>query len=422
MIYYFIKYPLRIVSMVFFRKLYWTNANRVPKDVPFVLAVNHPTAFIDPILIGSFLGPSVYFMLRGDMFSSKFVGFLLDQIKTIPIFRARDGFSKLRNNHDTLDHVYRKINQGSNILILAEGQTKHEKKMRPIQKGAARMLFGTYEKFGRKDMVVIPVGVNYTNSDEFRSKVMIDFGEAIPLADYLPAYEENPRKGIAELTKKISEGMQERIIHVMDDAREPLASLLMEIYRNNHFESLLPILPNNRQPLAAELKIADEVNQMSQQNFESKAGVAKEYQDLLSALGLKDAAVVQTHKSNWRNTLILIIGLVPFLIGYAFNALPLWLAKFVADKKVKKIEFHSSVRYGAGFILYLIYFIILSIVLFSFGWKWWMIFAIPFLGWFSLIWRDAFLDWNGARSFQSIPNTTKEEINGLRSALQVELD
>ncbi|NNE28232.1 MAG: hypothetical protein HKN16_01255, partial [Saprospiraceae bacterium] len=220
MIYYIFKYPLNLALRVFFRRIFISHKERIPRGVPVVLAVNHPTAFIDPILIAVTMWPTLHFMLRGDLFGSRVARFFFDQIKTIPIFRARDGFASLRNNQEIMKYVNQKINRGSKILILAEGQATHEKKMRPIQKGAARMLFGAYDTYGRKDMVVVPVGINYTNSDEFRSEVMVDFGHPIPLREYLPLYQENPRKAINKMTAEISDGMRQRIIHVEKGERE----------------------------------------------------------------------------------------------------------------------------------------------------------------------------------------------------------
>ena len=38
------------------------------------------------------------------------------------------------------------------------------------------MAFGAYERHGRKDIVIVPIGINYMDVSRFRSKVYADFG------------------------------------------------------------------------------------------------------------------------------------------------------------------------------------------------------------------------------------------------------
>ena len=185
MLYYFVKFLSRIGFRIFFRKINIYYQEPLPKKKPIIFAVNHPTAFLDPVIVGTYIRPAVHFIVRGDVFNSKIIRAILAALKMYPIFRFRDGFSNLKNNQDTLDLMDEKLRQGKHILILAEGETKHEKRMRPIQKGAARMAFGAFEKHGDLDLQVVPVGVNYSDSNKFRSEVMVEFGKALPLKDYL---------------------------------------------------------------------------------------------------------------------------------------------------------------------------------------------------------------------------------------------
>ena len=208
MLYYFAKYASKIWVRVFFRKLYLSNHDSINDDKPIIFAVNHPTAFLDPVLIGALFKPIVHFIVRGDVFIGKVVRAILAGLKMYPIFRFRDGYSNLKNNQATMDLCYKMLNEGKNILILAEGQTKHEKRLRPIQKGTARMAFGAIEEYGELDILIIPVGVNYTDSNRFRSEVMIELGDTISIKDLMPVYRENPRKAIKQLTDAIEVGMR----------------------------------------------------------------------------------------------------------------------------------------------------------------------------------------------------------------------
>jgi len=416
-IYFILKHGVRIGLKVFFRKIFFSNQDLIPKKGPTIFALNHPTAFIDPMVLASIAQPSMHFMLRGDMFKSSFAKWFLNQIHAIPIFRFRDGFANLKNNTDTMQNVYKKLNEGGNIIILAEGNTKHEKKMRPIQKGAARMAFGAFEKFGRTDINIVPVGVNYTDSDVFRSDVMLDFGPAIEIEDYLDTYRENSRTAIKEVTEEVSKRMRERIVHIEDSEREPMANVLLEMKRNLLSQKILPIVDSNRTQLQEEWDLAEKVNGFSNAQFEKIESIATEYKSLVHGLSLKDKALSKLETFNWRNSLILLIGLLPFLVGVILNILPVLLANKVAEVKVKKIEFGSSVRFAVGFFGWIFYYLLVVLILNALGWYWWMILAIPFLGYFALVWIDLFKVWNGARTFADLPKSVKEEFVELRDQL-----
>ena len=96
MIYHFLKFQVNIIIRVFFSWVSFSNKSAIPLKGPVILAMNHPTAFIDPIFVCSYIRPTTHFILRGDIFTTPFYRWFLNEIKTIPIFRKRDGFENLK--------------------------------------------------------------------------------------------------------------------------------------------------------------------------------------------------------------------------------------------------------------------------------------------------------------------------------------
>ena len=204
MLYYILRLWVSWYARYFYAKTYFTGMDKIPTDKPVILACNHPTAFTEPAYIGGSTLKARNFMLRGDMFNdSKLTAAFLRSIKCIPIYRAQDGMANLKKNEATLNYCYELLNNGENIFILSEGESKLEKRLRPIQKGTARLAFGAYEKFGTKDIVIVPIGINYMDASRFRSKVYADFGPPIPISDYFEAHAKNPRRAVKLLTDKI---------------------------------------------------------------------------------------------------------------------------------------------------------------------------------------------------------------------------
>ena len=63
----------------------------------FFFSPNHQNALLDPLLVGTTAGKSIYSLTRSDVFGGPLQWFL-DAMQTIPVYRIRDGYDKLKNN------------------------------------------------------------------------------------------------------------------------------------------------------------------------------------------------------------------------------------------------------------------------------------------------------------------------------------
>jgi 1-acyl-sn-glycerol-3-phosphate acyltransferase len=138
-------YPLtrplaRITLSVFYRRIYWINANRLPRDRPVILASNHPTAFIEPCIFACWLDRPLHFIVRGNLFRKAWAARLLRDLHMIPVYRKKDGgMEEIKKNFSSLAEAEQVLLQNRTLHILAEGHTVHEKRLRPLRKGAARL-------------------------------------------------------------------------------------------------------------------------------------------------------------------------------------------------------------------------------------------------------------------------------------------
>jgi 1-acyl-sn-glycerol-3-phosphate acyltransferase len=218
-----------------------------------LIACNHPNSFMEAIILACFMDRSTHFIVRGDVFKNSWIAYLLRQTHQIPIYRFRDGFSNLKKNESTLEHCYQKLAEGEMIIIFSEGLCIQEKRLRPIQKGTARMAFGSMEEKGVRDLVILPVGVNYLEGTLARTKVMCAYGEPLYLEDYWEAYALNPNKAVKDLTQAIESEMKGHVVHI--DAEEEIVDVLLEIQANEYKESSLPVLDGARERLDRELAL-----------------------------------------------------------------------------------------------------------------------------------------------------------------------
>ncbi len=411
----------RITLKTFFRKIYISGVEKLPIDKPVILAANHPSAFLEPCILATFLPRPLYFMVRGDFFQKALFRTLLMSLHMIPIYRLKDiGIKGVKNNFSSLDYTYDLLKQKKTILILAEGGTVQEKRLRPIQKGTARMALGAIEKYPDLDVHIVPVGVNYTAANQFRSVAMLELADPIIVQNFLKSNKaHHPAKIIQEITQTLKKGLEKVVIIIDKKEDEALTEALFELYRNNYPKISFPIKSETNKPLQRERAIANMVNQLAKKDKKILMAKIKKYQNNLIQNQLKDAVIVQPNIYTKFGIIGIIFGFLPYLLGYLFNFLPVFLGKFLADKWVKEIEFYASVAASSALAAYLIYFSGLLILAAKFESVFLFIFIlmIPFLGFFALQYQEYVKKWRNGRQFhqvsEAIINQLKEKRKGI---------
>lgn len=406
--------------MVFYRKYYYYSwMKRASKKEAYVFAMNHPTAFLDPILIACIYPQSLSFLLRGDVFTSKFVQSLLRGVHTIPIYRERDGIANLRKNEEIIEYCHDLLGANKNLVILAEGYTEHAKRLKPIQKGLARIVFGSYDKHQNENIVIIPTGANYTNSDKFRGDaVTLAMGKPLYLKDYLEAHKDNPRKAIRLLTNDVEKALKEEVVHIEKKEDEPTTNKILYMARQDFKEGFWPFQVS-RALLDQEIGIAKTINTLEEDPKQALFEQVEDYWQKLDTVGLSDLGLARTKQYNSWHSIFVVLAWPIFALGYAMNFLPLWYAGKFTDQRVKQIEFHASLRFGAGMVFYFAYGLILAIVVGIIGnpWVTGMFAAMPFLGIFALYYRRKRELWSAARVVVQADQSLVHELSATRASI-----
>lgn len=421
MIYSLLKPCAKIALSVYFRKMNISHRERIPKGKPVILALNHPTAFIEPCIVACWLEEPLNFLARGDLYvNSPFIRKLYDWVHIVPIFRLDDnGYSGLKTNYETFDKCYETLSKNQMVMILAEGRTKHEKRLRPLMKGTARIVFGAIDKYAGLDVHIVPVGVNYTNPDQFRSEVKIDFGEPIRVLDYYPTYQENQAKGVNQLTNELRKHLAERVIHLENPEDDVWKEPLLDIHRNGSSQRVLPRFSTDPAPLFLEKKFADQLNALPEARKSKLKELVGQYTSLLAKAGTTDRGLMDHTSYSMGNATILGMSWVLFLIGYALNFLPLYLGHAFAKKKAKNIEFRASVTIFVTMVLYPVYWLICLVAALVIG-KWWLIglvLAMPLLGYFALLYQDLDNRWKDCQRASVMDDETEDRLLKMREEI-----
>lgn len=358
MLYFILRPFARLGFRLYFRKIYLHMKAPIPADGPVMLAVNHPSSFMEACVLACFLPRSLYFLVRGDVFVNPLVNFLLNSTHQIPIYRFRDGFSSLRNNHATFAQVYRWLGEGKAVTVFAEGTTRLEKKLRPIQKGLARMVFGAMEVEHIEDIPIVPIGVNFVEAGRWRSEVMIEVGEAISARSFLEENDTENKRGVRKLTQAVEESMQPLVLHVNKDEDEPLFNQLCQMDRPQEFWRLLPNVSTNDEIYQKERQWTNRVNNLDE---DTKLQLNQVLSDL-------NNPPKKPKRSIW------------FWItwpGSMIHRIPLAVAYRITRSKAKPGPFYAPVLWGSGTFISLLFWIILAPFGFwAFGWWFIPIFLI----------------------------------------------
>jgi 1-acyl-sn-glycerol-3-phosphate acyltransferase len=425
MLYQLTKPVAKIAFLIFFRKIYFSNRQAVPEDKPVILAANHPTAFIEPCILACWLGRPLYFIARGDLYLNPLFKKLYDWYHLIPVFRVEDaGYGKLKRNYSSFDRCFDALNGGKMVMILAEGVVKQEKRLRPLRKGSARIAFGALEKYPDLDLHIVPVGVNYTFADRFRSEVMINFGEPIRLKDYLAEWQNHSARATNALTDDLTRRLRQEVIHISSEKDETLAEQLFELIRHNEPEHPFPVISAKHQAFEAEKNIADEINRMSAAAKDQLRQKADRYFCQLQDLKITDRGLMHAGKISFAGVFFIVLGFPFYLVGYVVNYPPLWLAYQLAKKVSPSIEFVASSAIAFGMALYGLYFFVTLGLGYAIASLAGLIVAaaLPAVGYLSLIYRDFYEKWREAKKASNLAVAIRQDLLNLRKEVLTYLD
>ncbi len=410
----------RIALTTNFRRIYLSNAQVMSRDKPVILAANHPSAFLEPCILAVLLPRPLHFLVRGDFFKKPLFSKILHALHMLPIFRMKDGgYKKIKDNFSTFEQCHQTLANDRVIMILAEGTTVHEKRLRPLRKGTARLAFGTLEKFPDLDIDIIPVGVNYTNSDQFRSHVMIEFGQPISAQSYFKQYKKEPNQAIKQLTDDLRKDLEKHIVIIENKADEELTEGLFAIDFNNWPQPPQPAVSKNNHLLKSQKRIARAINQMNEADKKVLKIKTDAYFQNLKKLNVHDYAIAVGNVPGPQNLLVIILGFFPFLIGWIGNYLPLKLTDVLINRLIKAIEFRASVKVATAIVLYILYFLFIIIIAIIAG-KYSLLFVLltlPFFGYYALLYREYFQKWSRLRALKKLEKTDINNLKEMREGL-----
>lgn len=352
LVYRFLWSLMNVVLRVHVRRIYVTGRDKMPAAGPAIFACNHTNAFFDAVLTATMMPVRyrLHFMTRADIFKGKWIP-VLRAMSLIPVYRMRDGRDQLSKNADSFEETQRVLNQGKSILIFSEGICIVEKRVQKLLKGTARMAFQAAEA-GVKNLMVIPVGINYSSQTEFRMEVYLNYGKGIPIADWMDQYRANPAKTI----NAFNDFLRSEMIALSNHIEDPANDEAFEVLRSLPFKGeKAPSLFNWKLRSSSAFEKEKRAEKLSQNQTVSEKTI--QLTKSPRQAGFKLSAIFDTalHWSKQANAVQLFPALLIFLLALPFTALPKWISNKIVEKKVNQPMFVSSVRMTVGMLVWFIW-------------------------------------------------------------------
>ncbi|MEO6305142.1 MAG: 1-acyl-sn-glycerol-3-phosphate acyltransferase [Bacteroidia bacterium] len=377
MIWHILRYWISFVLPVFYKRIQGRNIKNIQVKGPVIIAMNHPNAFTDPILITHLSFPvKVKYLARGDAFKPGFAAWFLSRLGIVPIFRIQDGGREgLKKNDEAYSMVNALLKKNSKIIVFAEGLCVQERRLRPLKKGVSRMIFGAYEYLGENNnLTVVPVGINYSQPNKFRSNVFYNVGDPIPVKDLIADYKENPAKANNNFLQMLTPKMKELVTHINNPENDQTVLQVEIICKKDRLKELGLTFRDLHNDFIVLKELTEKVNHAETKHPEMLAEFktkAKVYFDTLKKNNLRDWLFSPRQKYKitplhlFLRTLLFILGFPAFLVALAGNYIPYKITEKLTGKLVKNKEFYSSFAIAFGMIFFMINYILWFTITYS---------------------------------------------------------
>jgi len=350
---------------LFFNQISIQNKQIVPNTSPIIFVANHPNFFMDPLIIGSYCPRQLYFFAKSTLFNSPLKKRILTRLNLVPVYRKIDDKENMGGNVNSFNKGYRILENNGAFLIFPEGISVGKRVLGKIKTGAARIgLEAELKNDFALNIVIIPIGLSYSDQVRFRSNIMIRFGSPIELSKFEKEYKRNEVETVKKVTLIIEKSLNNLTNYYQTDQIEDIVQGLELIYKMELMTELGMEVDNKNDDFIISKILTDAVQWYKDNElaliieFREKLN---EYIDLLKQLDIRDEFLdpVRQEKRGWGKTktiLFLVIGSPLFIWGIITNYIPYILPRVLVEITNKDQSEEASWKLIYGFIFFVFYY------------------------------------------------------------------
>lgn len=397
-------------------------------NVPLILVSNHQNGLMDPLIITTLAANhQIHWLTRADIFKKPTIRKLLFGFNQMPIFRQRDRLSDAKERNQRIFEIcVDRLGVGATIGLFPEGNHRAMKTLRPLKRGVADMVALSLRRSpDMKNLVVLPVGIDYEQADAMQRRLCYRVGNPIRFEDLYDAQSDHFKQ--ADFLKRMDLALRDLIIDIQPEARYELLIPFVRALRTSE-------LPMDEFKTAQ--AVIEQFKAVKEADWET---IESAFQSLDQSKLLKVARPedLSLDHSTSRTAPWFTWMLAPVALVGGLPSLPLaLLIQKECKKRVKDAAFVSTFKASSGMFLFPLFWSLQSMAAamiagtWGDGWSW-----TAFFGWYAFniagsrvagYWYGLFLDWKGQRQARKVWNnpTTRslwaQYVAAIRQALSVQ--
>ena len=415
-----------LVNNIYFSRTVVRNRKNLKRKVPTLFVSNHPNTLLDPLIVALRMNKFVHFLINASLFKSPALAWFWRNSVGIKVERKEDTGGEKLNNAETFRFAENFLIGGGVLYIAPEGGSDIPRRLRKLKTGTGRIALSTANRMDFDgELEILPVGLNYTNQLNFRSKVFINVGKGIKISDYKEQYEEDNFQAALAITAEMDKQIRKLIIDTKDDEEDAFLRKLEAICQTENKLSLGDAHDRGKKLLEEWRRFLEEKKQVA---FDFSKQV-NQYFSFLEKNKTQDYVVKKIQQSNSKliwllRSIFLVIGFPVFLYGWINNFIPNFIPEFLKKKLGLHLAYTSAVRSLSGILTYAIFYSLqIWLVKHFFDYNWVglgyvasLIITGLFAWWYKGFAKDT---WSGWKLFNHSKNDFLENLENRKSIVEI---
>ena len=359
MLYKLLKSIIGLGLRLYYREIKITNGVHLQTKGAKIIIANHPNTIIDAWVLTMLCKEPIYYMAKGVFFNTPIRRKLLNSLGLIPVNRASDNKTSGVSNEDSFEMCYRVLEEGKTLVVFPEGTSTQERLLRELKSGTARIALQTeVRNKGKLGLKIIPVGLNYTQAEKFRSSILAKVGEPITPLAHLELFSTDSTKAAKKLTSEFKNGLLELLVDSDSKEQDLLTDQIVDVLS-------IQSLKTNQKGVEKDVALMKEVYQRLNVIQSTDLNRLEEIKDLtneiswqLEKLDVKSDFLDRRYRSvmfirqAMQSGIGLLVGFPVFVFGLIHNLIPFKIIDKLILKIVKDVEYYAPIAVLIGLIFY----------------------------------------------------------------------
>lgn len=206
MIYGILRWIAGVALHWFYGDIRVVGKEKIPRNVPLLIAVNHPNALVDSLVVGWLMPRRVVMTAKATLLGNPFIAALFNLLGVVPLRRARDEASVSSSeqpdpgrNSGAFQEMLQVLDRNGAVLIFPEGTSHSNKELAPLKSGLARVALQARDAAHIKSVHIVPIGLLFEDKAVPGSIVGVRVGDPIDIDHWRGNHEVLT----AELTRRL---------------------------------------------------------------------------------------------------------------------------------------------------------------------------------------------------------------------------